>query len=115
MALRAVSVRASARIWHVGPETLRTSQPASRTPVADTTGAGDAFTAALIASLDQLEQPEQAARLSPAARQAVRNHCEIMKVSYSISSGLRRSWVSLGQPAAAPTGCPTIPERSEVV
>jgi ribokinase len=41
--------------------------PLARTPVADTTGAGDAFTAALITGLDQLQQPEEAAHLAVAA------------------------------------------------
>jgi ribokinase len=41
--------------------------PLASTPAVDTTGAGDAFTAALIAGLDQLRQPEEAARLAAAA------------------------------------------------
>jgi ribokinase len=41
--------------------------PLARTPVVDTTGAGDAFTAALIAGLAQLQDPEEAARLAVAA------------------------------------------------
>ena len=41
--------------------------PLADTAVADTVGGGDAFTAALIAGLDQLLQPEQAARLAVTA------------------------------------------------
>ena len=41
--------------------------PLTKTPVADTTGAGDAFTAALIAALHADEPPESAARLATAA------------------------------------------------
>ena len=48
--------------------------PLIRTPVADTTGAGDAFTAALIAGLDQLQQPEEAARLAVAAAGLTAGH-----------------------------------------
>jgi ribokinase len=40
-------------VWGTGELLL----PLARTPVADTTGAGDAFTAALIAGLDQLQDP----------------------------------------------------------
>ena len=50
-------------VWGTGELLL----PLARTPVADTTGAGDAFTAALIAGLDQLQDPEEAARLAVAA------------------------------------------------
>jgi ribokinase len=50
-------------VWGTGELLL----PLARTPVADTTGAGDAFTAALITGLDQLQQPEEAARLAVAA------------------------------------------------
>jgi ribokinase len=48
--------------------------PLGSTPVADTTGAGDAFTAALIAGLDQSQQPEQAARLAVAAADLTVGH-----------------------------------------
>jgi ribokinase len=50
-------------VWGTGELLL----PLARTPVVDTTGAGDAFTAALIAGLDQLQDPEEAARLAVAA------------------------------------------------
>jgi ribokinase len=50
-------------VWGTGELLL----PLARTPAADTTGAGDAFTAALIIGLDQLQQPEEAARLAAAA------------------------------------------------
>ncbi len=48
--------------------------PLAPTPVADTTGAGDAFTAALIAGLDQLQDPEEAARLAVAAAGLTAGH-----------------------------------------
>ncbi len=41
--------------------------PLTRTPVADTTGAGDAFTAALISALARGQSPERSARLAVAA------------------------------------------------
>jgi ribokinase len=41
--------------------------PVTPTPITDTTGAGDAFTAALIAGLDADGEPERAARLAIAA------------------------------------------------
>ena len=48
--------------------------PLTGTPVVDTTGAGDAFTAALIASLLRGDAPEQAARLAVAAAGATVGH-----------------------------------------
>jgi pfkB family carbohydrate kinase len=51
------------REWGTGELLL----PLARTPVVDTTGAGDAFTAPLIAGLGQLQDPEEAARLAVAA------------------------------------------------
>jgi ribokinase len=48
--------------------------PLTKTPVADTTGAGDAFTAALIASLAQGAAPDRAARLAVAAAGATVGH-----------------------------------------
>jgi ribokinase len=44
--------------------------PLTSTPAVDTTGAGDAFTAALIAGLDSSDGPERAARLAAAAAEA---------------------------------------------
>jgi ribokinase len=44
--------------------------PLTSTPAADTTGAGDAFTAALIVGLDSSGNPERAARLAAAAAEA---------------------------------------------
>jgi ribokinase len=48
--------------------------PLTPTPVADTTGAGDALTAALIAGLDSGGNPERAARLAAAAAGATVGH-----------------------------------------
>jgi len=48
--------------------------PLTNTPVADTTGAGDAFTAALITALHADEPPEDAARLAVAAAGATVGH-----------------------------------------
>jgi len=48
--------------------------PLTGTPVADTTGAGDAFTAALITALHADEPPESAARLAVAAAGATVGH-----------------------------------------
>lgn len=48
--------------------------PLTDTTVADTTGAGDAFTAALIIGLDQFRRPEAAARLAVAAAGATVGH-----------------------------------------
>jgi ribokinase len=48
--------------------------PLTGTPVADTTGAGDAFTAALIKGLDQYQDPEAAARLAVAAAGTTAGH-----------------------------------------
>lgn len=48
--------------------------PLTDTDVADTTGAGDAFTAALIASLASGDPPERAARLAVAAAGATAGH-----------------------------------------
>jgi ribokinase len=48
--------------------------PLTKTPVVDTTGAGDAFTAALIAGLDRGDGPERAARLAVAAAGATVGH-----------------------------------------
>jgi ribokinase len=48
--------------------------PLGSTPVADTTGAGDALTAALITGLDQLQNPERAARLAVAAADLTVGH-----------------------------------------
>lgn len=48
--------------------------PLTKTPVADTTGAGDAFTAALIAALAHGEDPGRAARLAVAAAGATVGH-----------------------------------------
>ena len=48
--------------------------PLTKTPVVDTTGAGDAFTAALIAALDRGDGPERAARLAVAAAGATVGH-----------------------------------------
>ncbi|MFG2085301.1 MULTISPECIES: PfkB family carbohydrate kinase [unclassified Spirillospora] len=50
-------------VWRGGHLVL----PLENTPVADTTGAGDALTAALIASLAGGDHPERAARLAVAA------------------------------------------------
>lgn len=50
-------------VWGSGELML----PLAGTPVADTTGAGDAFTAALIAGLDHYQDPAPAARLAVAA------------------------------------------------
>jgi ribokinase len=48
--------------------------PLTPTPAVDTTGAGDAFTAALIAGLDSGGNPERAARLAAAAAEATVGH-----------------------------------------
>jgi ribokinase len=48
--------------------------PLTKTPVVDTTGAGDALTAALIAGLDRGDGPERAARLAVAAAGATVGH-----------------------------------------
>jgi ribokinase len=48
--------------------------PLTSTPAVDTTGAGDAFTAALIAGLDSSDSPERAARLAAAAAEATVGH-----------------------------------------
>lgn len=50
-------------IWGTGELLL----PLTSTPVVDTTGAGDAFTAALIKGLDQYQDPVRAAHLAVAA------------------------------------------------
>lgn len=48
--------------------------PLTDTPVADTTGAGDAFMAALITALDRGDEPGQAGRLAVAAAGATVGH-----------------------------------------
>jgi ribokinase len=48
--------------------------PFTRTPVIDTTGAGDALTAALTAALIRGDEPDQAARLAVAAASATVGH-----------------------------------------
>lgn len=48
--------------------------PLTKTPVADTTGAGDAFTAALITALYADQPPESAARFAVAAAGATAGH-----------------------------------------
>lgn len=48
--------------------------PLTGTPVVDTTGAGDAMIAALIAALDTDGRPEHAARLAAAAAAATVGH-----------------------------------------
>jgi ribokinase len=57
-------------VWGTGELLL----PLARIPVTDTTGAGDAFTAALITGLDQLRDPEEAARLAVAAAGLTAGH-----------------------------------------
>jgi ribokinase len=56
--------------WEGGESLL----PPTRTPVADATGAGGAFTAALIAALARGDGPERAARLAVAAAGATVGH-----------------------------------------
>jgi ribokinase len=58
------------KAWGTGELLL----PLTGTPIADSTGAGDAFTAALIASLDSGQQPEAAARWAVAAAGATVGH-----------------------------------------
>ncbi|HEX2770959.1 MAG TPA: PfkB family carbohydrate kinase [Micromonosporaceae bacterium] len=70
MVALAVGTRGNAFIWRDGQALI----PLVDTPVADTTGAGDALIAGLVAALLRGEEPRQAARFAVAAAAATVGH-----------------------------------------